>query len=163
MITKIHTKKLKAVQLITGRFHFRNWLFENLGEEPFKNCPESRCYAFRTAPLFHIPEAKSDAIIVHGPNLWYMPSKNYKRNPKQLWMFYTMEPQRLSFCSNHYKYTDLDNWFNLTATFKTDSDIILDYKEFTSLSDIENNSEFLENYKSLKKSKDLVSNINDAD
>ena len=52
---------------------FTNWeLGHELGEEPFKFCPEKRCYAFK-ALIGQAPYEESDGIMVHGPNLWYMP------------------------------------------------------------------------------------------
>lgn len=141
-------KNLKSVQLLTGRFAFKNWQLDELGEAPFKNCPEKRCYAFRSLGLLHIPNEKSDGVMVHGPNLWYMPSRTrYRRNPKQLWLFYSMEPQRLTFCSSHYKMTDLDDWFNITATFKYKSDLELDYKQFREWNDVIYDMDYLNEYK----------------
>jgi len=60
-----------------------------------------------------------------------------------------MESQRLTFCSSHYDLTELDDWFNLTATFKYDSSLYLDYKEFRSWTDIELNQDYLNAYKNL--------------
>ena len=69
-INEISKKKLKSIQLLTGYFHYKNWsLGHSLGQEPFKNCPETRCYAFQTL-LIQSPIEKSDGILVHGPNLW---------------------------------------------------------------------------------------------
>lgn len=144
LIDDIKSRNLKAVQLLTGRFDFKNWEFDELGEAPFRNCPESRCYAFRSLDLVHIPNEKSDGIMVHGPNLWYMPSrKTYKRNPRQLWLFYTMESQGLTFCSSHYELTDLDDWFNITATFKHDSTLYVDYKQFRDWNDVVYDNDYL--------------------
>lgn len=161
VVKKIHSQNLKAVQLITARFHYNNWMFSGLGVEPFKNCPESRCFAFRSTSLLHVPVESADGIIVHAPNLWYTPTKNYQRNPKQIWMYYTMESQRLSYCSSHYKLTELDNWFNLTATFKKDSDIVLDYKTFRNWSQIEYESIFVNVYKSRREKTNIIESIQD--
>ena len=150
LIDEIHRKNLKAVQLVTGRFDFENWEFDRLGEEPFKSCPEQRCYAFRSLGLLHVPNERSDGIMVHGPNLWYMPSKaRYKRNPKQLWLFYSMEPQRLTFCSSHYDLTELDDVFNITATFKYGSDLLVDYKQFRTWDDVIYDLDYIREYKLL--------------
>lgn len=154
LVDQIHKLNLKSVQLLTGRFDFYNWeLGDRLGEEPFKNCAEKRCFAFRSSSLIHIAEEKSDAIMVHGPNLWYMPNRQkYNRNPRQLWLFYSMEPQGLTFCSSHYKLTDLDDWFNLTATFKHDSSIHVDYKQFRDWSDVLLDMDYINEYKKLNDS-----------
>ena len=167
LIKKIKEKNLKSIQLLTGRFAFYNWELgevgiNNLGEEPFRDCPEKRCYAFKT--YSQTPVEKSDGIMVHGPNLWFMPSRSsYKRNRKQLWLFYTMEPQGLTFCSSHYKLTDLDDWFNLTATFKLDSDIYVDYKQFRNWNDIIHDIEYVKEFKKLlnKSSNNPISTITD--
>jgi hypothetical protein len=148
LLDDIRARNLKSVQLLTGRFGFKNWEFDALGEEPFKNCPEKRCYAFRSHPLIHIANEKSDGVMVHGPNLWYMPSRtSYKRNPGQLWLFYSMEPQRLTFCSSHYDLADLDDWFNITATFKHDSELPLDYKQFRTWDDVVHDLDYVSEYK----------------
>ena len=92
--------------------------------EAFKNCKEKRCFALE-AYFNRIPLEASDAIIVHGPNLYQMPNrKTYKRNSRQIWMYYSMESQRNSYRSMFYESKDLDDWFNLTATFKQDSDFV---------------------------------------
>lgn len=157
IIRNIHEQKLKAVQLITPRFENPNWSFMNLGKYPFENCPESRCYAFRSKSYFHSPQEKSDGIIVHSKELFYMPSKMYSRSPKQLWLFYTLEPQQLSFCSNYYRLSDFDDWFNLTATFKTDSDIPLSYRDFSEWTDLTNDKLYVEKYQKLSQFKNLTS------
>lgn len=150
LIGEIRRKNLKSVQLLTGRFNFINWELPELGEVPFQHCPEKRCYAFRSLPLIHIPNEMSDGVMVHGPNLWYMPSRtSYRRNPKQLWLFYSMEPQRLTFCSNHYKLTDLDDWFNITVSFKRDSDLQVDYKQFRTWDDVIYDLDYINEYKKL--------------
>ena len=118
-------KNLKYVQLLTGRFDYINWALPNLGEEAFKNCKEKRCFAFKPFTIRQKPLEQSDAILVHAPNLYYMPNKKtYKRNRKQLWMYYSMESPRGTYCSMHYKPTELDDWFNLTATYKQDSNFV---------------------------------------
>ena len=137
IIHELRKKNLKSVHLLTGRFDFWNWQIKTLGEDPFKNCPETRCYAFESIPFIHIPYEQADGVMVHGPNLWYMPNrKSFKRNPKQLWLLYTMESQGLTWCSSHFKLTDLDDWFNITATFKQDSSLPLDYKQFRTWNDV---------------------------
>ena len=60
-----------------------------------------------------------------------------------------MESQRLTFCSSHYTLSDLDDWFNITATFKSDSTLYVDYKEFRNWNDIELDQIYLNEYKKL--------------
>ncbi len=137
LVDDIRQKNLKSVQMLTGRFAFYQWQFNELGEAPFKHCPETRCYAFLTIPAVQTPLEEADGIMVHGPNLWYLPDrKKYKRNPKQLWLMYTMESQGLTWCSSQFQLTDLDDWFNITATFKQDSTLPLDYRQFRSWDDL---------------------------
>jgi len=150
IIDTIHKNNLKAVQLLTGRFSTNDWsnTLAHLGEYPFQNCPEKRCYAFKPFYFRQKPIETSDAVIVHVPNLLYMPSKkNYKRNPHQLWVFLTMESQRRTFCSSHYRVEDMDDWFNITATFKLASSFLYDYKfEFRSFKDLYKHPTFLKAY-----------------
>ena len=154
IIDTIHKNNLKAVQLLTGRFGSNRWesFRPHLGEYPFQHCPEKRCYAFKPFFFRQKPFETSDAILVHVPNLLYMPSKsNYKRNPNQLWAFYTLESQRRSFCSTHYKIEDLDDWFNITSTFKLKSTMIHDYKPFPSFNDLKNNARYLKGFVNFRK------------
>ena len=114
-------QNLKYIQLYTGRFDYKNWALPGLGQEAFKNCAEKRCYAFKSS-FRQIALENSDGVIVHGPNLYNMPDRTkYKRRRKQIWMYYSMESPRGSYCSMFYKPTHLDDWFNLTATYKQDS------------------------------------------
>lgn len=81
------------------------------------------------------------------PDLHYMSfRKSYKRNPKQLWLFYTLEPQRYSYCSHYYSIDEMDDWFNLTATFKPESDVLVTYKDFTKLSELHMYSSYLKTF-----------------
>lgn len=147
LIDKLNKSNLKSIQILTYRFDYFNWkLGHNWGEEPFRNCAEKRCYAFK--PLyFQNPNERADGIMVHGLNLFSMPSRTkYKRNRKQLWLFYSLESQSRTHCSSHYEMTDLDDWFNITATFKLDSDIVADYREFRNWKDIEQNKKYFNKY-----------------
>lgn len=130
LIARLHKKNLKSVQILTYRFDYFYWkLGHGWGQEPFQNCPEKRCYAFKPV-YFQRPCERADGVMVHGFNLFYMPSRTqYKRNRRQLWLFYNLESQGRTKCSLHYDMTELDDWFNLTATFKLDSDVVADYRE----------------------------------
>jgi hypothetical protein len=137
LIENIRQKDLKSVHMITGRFDFWQWQYNKLGEAPFKKCPETRCYAFLSFPMTQTAIEKADGVLVHGPNLWYLPDRRtYQRNPKQLWLLYSLESQRRTWCSSHVKLTDMDDWFNLTATVKQDSSIMVDYRQFRSWDDL---------------------------
>jgi len=130
LIDKLQKNNLKSIQILTYRFDYYYWkLGHGWGQEPFNNCPEKRCYAFKPI-YFQKPCEKVDGIMVHGFNLFSMPSRTkYKRNKRQLWLFYNLESQGRTHCSLHYDLSQLDDWFNITATFKTDSDVVADYKE----------------------------------
>ena len=150
--TPSNQNQIKYVQLLTGRFDYKYWSLSGLGSEAFKNCKEKRCYAIQ--PFYRqIALETSDAIIVHGPNLYNMPNRNnYKRNAKQIWMYYSMESPHGSYCSMFYKSSDLDDWFNLTATYKQESDFITDYKPgFKHWSEIKTNPIYIDEYNKLKK------------
>lgn len=56
---------------------------------------------------------------------------NYNRDRAQIWILYTCEPPKRSYCSNYYSAEDLDDWFNLTITYRPDSDMPLCYRPFT--------------------------------
>jgi hypothetical protein len=49
LIMKLKSKNYKTIHMLTGRFFFVNWkLGHKLGSVPFRNCPEKRCYAYRS-------------------------------------------------------------------------------------------------------------------
>lgn len=154
IIGSIHKNNLKAVQLLTGRFSANDWntLIPQLGEFPFRNCPEKRCYAFKPFYFRQKPLESSDAVLVHVPNLLYMPSKSsYTRNRHQLWIFMTMESQRRSLCSTYYSVEDMDDWFNITSTFKRSSTHLYDYKGFNSFEGLKRDPNYLRIYENLMK------------
>jgi hypothetical protein len=178
IIEMIHRKNLKAVQIYNERFTFDNWGLREFGEYPFHRCKEKRCFAFKPFKYTQRALENSDGVMVHVPNLFYLNRNSYKRNPKQLWLFYTMESQvllnynsviakkfneifylkRRSFCSLHYKLTDLDNWFNLTATFKSDSHIVMDYKQFKNWSLIHLDWDYVSSFRSQQLKSNLIKN-----
>lgn len=127
---------LKYVQLYTGVFDYTDWNEKGLGQIPFEQCDEKRCFAFKP----HITQTaveNADGVLVHGPNLWYLPSrKHYKRNKRQIWLYYSLESPRGSMCSSHIKEDDLNDWFNLTATYKQDSDFIINYSNLKNWNDV---------------------------
>ncbi len=47
----------------------------------------------------------------------------------------------------HYKLSDLDDWFNLTATFKSDSTVVTDYKEFKNWGSLQLNSHYISSFR----------------
>jgi hypothetical protein len=151
IVDEAHKNNLKTIQLLTGRYNHWHWGFgggEHLGVEPFRKCYFNNCYAFKPYWLRQAPLEKSDAVLVHAPNLFYMLDKsNYARDRRQLWFWFTMEPQRLTFCSSHYRLDELDNWFNITIAFKRDSDILMDFKSFRDWQSIHNDLIYLSSFK----------------
>lgn len=136
-------KDFKYIQLYTGVFDWKDWAQKGLGEIPFEQCSEKRCHALKPySTQTGIEEA--DGVMVHGPNLWYMPNrKSYKRNPKQIWLYYALESPRGSICSSHFTPNDLDDWFNVTATYKQDSDFVLGYSPVDKLHEMETSPSYL--------------------
>ena len=67
--------------------------------------------------------------LVHFPTL-SNPAESYRRKySSQLWLIHTEESPRNSYRSVRMKnITDLDDWFNLTATLKPESDFHIQYK-----------------------------------
>ena len=61
-VEKIHAQDLKAVQLLTKYFFYRDWALPQLGQHPFAYCPEKRCFAFQPNYWRNIPNEKSDGI-----------------------------------------------------------------------------------------------------
>ena len=58
LITELKSKNFKTIHMLTGRFFFVNWqLGHKLGSVPFRECPEKRCYAYRS--LLQNPSGKS--------------------------------------------------------------------------------------------------------
>jgi len=137
---------LKYVQLYTGVFDYKNWDQGGIGRIPFQGCPEDRCFAVKTFAVQSAMEY-ADGVMVHGPNLWYLPSRSsYKRNKKQIWLYYALESPRGSICSMHYNWEDLDDWFNLTVTYKLDSDLVSGYSPVDKIEDIENLGNYKQEY-----------------
>jgi len=134
---------------LTRRFGLKDWGLKGLGREAFQGCPEDRCYAFHPhMSLRHRPHEKSDAILVHSVDLMYLPPlRNYQRDPRQLWVYYTIESQRYSLCSLVYSIHDLDGLFNLTVTFKPQNDIVVDYRDFRDWNQVHLIEAYVENYR----------------
>lgn len=129
-----HGRALKSIQVLTQFYDWIYWKDEQLGERAFENCSQKACFAFRYESSSwngrRMQEAveESDGVIVHAPNLLTVPSRHdYKRDPRQLWSFFTIESQRYSFCLLHYSLADLDDWFNLTNTVKTNKHAYMPY------------------------------------
>ena len=117
----IRAQNLKPVQLLTELFESSEKWNDKIGRDVFKDCPESRCFAFRYRSNSQVALESSDGVVVHAPNLYRIPSRDtYHRRSRQLWVYYTLESQRLSVCLRDFKITDLDDWFNITRTVKSE-------------------------------------------
>lgn len=79
---QLEWRNLKSIQLLTGRFDFENCgLTQGLGKSPFEECPgEKRCFAYRS--LLPIPHENADGVMVHGPNIWYLPASEENLSEK---------------------------------------------------------------------------------
>ena len=147
----------KTIQLLTERFSYKNWLLGELGDYPFRDCTEKRCFLVKKDTFFQTPLEKSDAVLVHGQNLWVMKSRAaYKRPRDQVWIYFSMEPQHLSFCSLHYRPEDLNDWFNITITFRSDSTIVTNYKPFYDWQSLPFNHEYMHHFLNRFKEKTLI-------
>lgn len=99
------------------------WL--GLGDEIFKNCPYSNC--FTTNQHDYIPVDQYDAIIFHGPQYGENSAfgRPEKRKTDQIYIFYNQESP-----SNTRKTSELNNFYNWTMTYRSDSDIKTPYGFF---------------------------------
>ena len=130
-IESLQLNKIKVVQLLTTKYNLESWDMIKLGEEPFKTCPQTQCFAFRSY-FEKIPNEKSDAIMTYLPELHDLSWKDgYKRLIKQLWLVYSLESPIGTFSHGHgYVLKELDNWFDLTVTYKPDSDLVIGFRPF---------------------------------
>ena len=78
--------------------------------------------------------ALADSVLVSLADLVHFPTStdgiSYRQlHPSQLWIFYAEESPRNSYATVDMKdITDLDHWFNLTATLKPESDFHIQYR-----------------------------------
>jgi hypothetical protein len=61
-------------------------------------------------------------------------------------MYYALESPRGSMCSSHYSADDLDDWFNLTATYKQDSDFVMNYSPVDKVHEMPTDDQYLIEY-----------------
>lgn len=125
LLAELNAANIKSVQLYTNYYDYPTWpkwWKMGLGNKPFEDCPVYKCFAFKLPDeMGQIALEQSDGIMVHLPNLIRLPPRDiYKRRHDQLWMFFTNESPRNSYCFRNYTIEDLDDWFNLTSTMKYD-------------------------------------------
>ena len=115
--------KLKSVQVLTDKYPLWDGTSDSqLGHEPFSHCTlETRCYAFRYTTTSQQALPQSDAVVVHMPYLVSLPPNGYQRPPKQIWYMFTLEPPRYAYCRLENRLDEIDDWFNLSRTIKTQS------------------------------------------
>jgi hypothetical protein len=132
LIEHLHEQNIKVVQLLTPKYGSERWGFKFLGEAPFEACSVKNCFAFKSN-VKNNPLEKSDAILVHAPDLYdTLWKRNYKRDSEQLWLFNSMESPENSLRQFRHDLSDLDDLFNLTVTYKPDSDLHVKHTPFDS-------------------------------
>jgi len=104
-----------------------------LGTEAFKDCPVQRnCELITDKPRMNV----SDAVVVKLPPMFRSINmiindiaNSDARKPDQYWVFVTHEPPTI-FDHQHKPLDMLNNFFNLTMTYRMDSDIVTPYGWF---------------------------------
>lgn len=103
------------------------------GVESFLNhdCPIYDCFV--TKDRNFIPIDQFDAILFHGPDFYSMFSLNHpsKRSEKQNYVYFSLETP-IKFPVSH----NLDNFFNLTMTYRFDSDVPRFYFEIVNVNGV---------------------------
>lgn len=114
-------KRNKTILYWNDYFSIKDY-FGN-GFEPFENC--DACYITRDRN--YLPIEEFDAIIFHGGDAeLYTYGKPSKRNPKQRYVFYTMETPLNKLCIGNYS----NDFFNWTMTYWKKSDVVEPYGEY---------------------------------
>jgi len=124
---------IKTILYFTNYFEQREWLFDHPGQffgegrEPFlrNNCPVNNC--FITYNRSHLPGLEEfDAMLFH---VWDMPILKWQlpdqtaRTQIQVYVFFSLE----SPVHDGFRLYDLKNLFNLSMTYRHDSDIPIPY------------------------------------
>nr|XP_012217622.1 PREDICTED: alpha-(1,3)-fucosyltransferase C-like [Linepithema humile]XP_012217623.1 PREDICTED: alpha-(1,3)-fucosyltransferase C-like [Linepithema humile]XP_012217624.1 PREDICTED: alpha-(1,3)-fucosyltransferase C-like [Linepithema humile]XP_012217625.1 PREDICTED: alpha-(1,3)-fucosyltransferase C-like [Linepithema humile] len=112
--TKEYRRKgMKTILLWNTFFGDRNFYF---GEgDIFRDCPINTCKIFNDRDYLNVEDY--DAILFHGNELnkYDMPAR---RKPKQLYVYVNLESP-----ANRQVPSDFEDYFNLTMTYRLDSDI----------------------------------------
>ncbi|CAK9297730.1 unnamed protein product [Gordionus sp. m RMFG-2023] len=89
-------------------------------------CAFTNCYLTDSADPTGIPRRKAHAVLYRNA----FPTESdmdLERNPAQLWIFHSLEsPMNM----NTGYFGRLYSWFNLTATYRPDSDIVTPYDKY---------------------------------
>lgn len=102
--------------LLWTRFFYDDWFF--FGESHhFDNCPKyNNCYMTRSRELVNVEEF--DAILFHG-NEVDRRDRPVRRDPRQLFVFVNLESPKNRPLPDSF----FEDYFNLTMTYRPDSDI----------------------------------------
>ncbi|XP_011145101.2 alpha-(1,3)-fucosyltransferase C [Harpegnathos saltator] len=109
---------IKTILLWNTLFGNRNFYF---GEgDVFRGCPVDRCEVFNDHA--HLNVEDYDAVLFHGNEL-YVRDVPQKRRTRQLYVYVNLEsPANRKIPDKYY-----ENYFNLTMTYRLDSDILWSY------------------------------------
>jgi len=126
-------EQLKTILYFTEYFESRDWLFDHAGQYfgegqvPFltNNCPVNNC--FITHNRSHLPGlSEFDALIFHAWDMpilkWNLPDED-SRKPNQVYVFFSIE----SPVHDGARMYSMKNMFNLSMTYRHDSDIQMPY------------------------------------
>lgn len=109
---------VKTILLWNTLFGDRNFFF---GEgNIFRNCPVDRCKVFNDRDYLHVEDY--DAVLFHGNELsdYEVP---LRRRMRQLYVYVNLE----SPANREIPYKFYESYFNLTMTYRLDSDIMWPY------------------------------------
>jgi hypothetical protein len=114
---------LKTILLWNSWFYWDDAFFFGVGQKPFidAKCPVSDCYVSNN--LYLMPPSEYDAILFFFPMLNEVPF-TYSRNPSQSYVFVNEEPP---ITDTRLELSHLNGFFNLTMTYRKDSDIYWPY------------------------------------
>ncbi|CAO1397377.1 unnamed protein product [Diamesa serratosioi] len=126
-LIKFTSEKVKYIALWTPFFDVKNWGLgnETVGKEWLKSikCPRTDCVFTNNKDLLDHPHAY-DAIVFHGAENWKMLELPKTRRTSQYYIMASMEsPGEIK----HNLKLDHD-FYNLTMTYRLDSDILWNYK-----------------------------------
>ena len=98
----------------------------HLGENPFANCPVSRCTI--TVDREEQPVHMHDAILFHSWDLFQFDMRlPEKRSDFQRYILFSIEPVQNCGGLTDWEYGALDDFFNATASFRNDADVVVPY------------------------------------
>ena len=106
----------------------------HLGENPFANCPVNRCTI--TANREEQPVHMHDAILFHSWDLFQFDMRMpEKRSDFQRYILFSIEPIQNCGGLSDWEYAALGDFFNATASFRNDADIVVPYGRLERIED----------------------------